>query len=202
MISDGGNLLEIDRLTEAEKKQIRECEVVLQKGLATFFEVGSVLLTIREGRLYRSSFSTFEGYCRERWGIGRSYAWRVIGAAERMKLLPSDGTIPKPGNEFQIRPFLKLDPTDFPKAWNEAISHAQGGKLTPKLIASVVRGLCDRKESSLPKSRLAKRRRLSEKISLGRILALLQEARHQIKKGESEQALVALESIECALFSQ
>src|ERR1700728_1675142 len=97
----------IQPLTEVESEQMQECEIILREGLTTFFQVGWALLTIRENKLYRSAYPTFEGYCRERWGIGRSYAWRVIGAAERLRLLPTDAGIPRPTNEFQIRPFLK-----------------------------------------------------------------------------------------------
>src|SRR5208282_2893857 len=93
-------------LTEKEKDQREQCEGVLERGLGTFFEVGFALLTIQESRLYRDTHSSFEQYCRDRWNIGRSYVWRVMGAAERMKLLPNDGNLPKPANEFQMRPFL------------------------------------------------------------------------------------------------
>jgi len=69
------------RLTEREIEQLDGCEDVIRRGLGTFFEVGHALLTIREGRLFRAIHPTFEAYCRARWNISRSYAWRVIGAA-------------------------------------------------------------------------------------------------------------------------
>src|SRR6266850_2810734 len=111
-------------LTQEERDQFGECEEILRAGLHTFFDVGSALLTIRHGRLYRATHATFENYCRDRWGIGRSYAWRVIAAAERLKLLPVNEDIPRPSNEFQIRPFLKLQAEQFPKAWQQAIRRA------------------------------------------------------------------------------
>lgn len=46
-------------------------EAVLERGLATFVEVGDALQTIKLNRLYRMHYETFEDYCRERWGIGR-----------------------------------------------------------------------------------------------------------------------------------
>src|ERR1700677_3843130 len=101
-------------LTEIEKGQLEESERTLERGLGTFYEVGNALLTIRESRLYRLTHSSFERYCLERWNIGRSYAWRVIGAAERLNLLPKDQTASRPTNEFQVRPFLKLAAKEFP----------------------------------------------------------------------------------------
>src|ERR1041385_8717819 len=85
-------------LSETEKQDFDKCEEILRIGLATFFEVGSALITIRQEKWYRATHATFEKYCQERWGIGRSYACRIIGAAERVKLLASGEHIPKPTN--------------------------------------------------------------------------------------------------------
>src|ERR1035441_10571041 len=77
-------------LSQKDQTQLEQCEEIIGRGLSTFFEVGSALLRIRERRLYQGAHRTFEIYCRERWGIGRSYAWRLIGAAERLNLLESE----------------------------------------------------------------------------------------------------------------
>ena len=36
---------------------------------------------VRDGRLYRATHSSFESYCRERWGIGKSYAYQIMASA-------------------------------------------------------------------------------------------------------------------------
>jgi hypothetical protein len=186
-------------LSDAEEKQLRQCEEVLREGLETFFEVGGALLTIRDNHLYRVTHRTFENYCRERWGIGRSYASRVIGAAERVSLLPADGPVPRPSNEFQIRPFLKLQPRDFPKAWSESISRARGGKVTPQVAASVIGELCPSKKrrESRAKGRL---KGADAKLPLGKLLAVLQRAKRHIEKTELTEAAAALEDLETILF--
>ena len=52
------------------------------KALKTFFKVaGDSLRAIREKRLYRRDYASFEIYCRERWNISRSRAHRLIEAA-------------------------------------------------------------------------------------------------------------------------
>ncbi|MGH7969718.1 MAG: hypothetical protein ACREIC_13420, partial [Limisphaerales bacterium] len=106
----------------------------MEKGFVTVFDMGTALLAIREGRLYRATHPSFEAYCQERWGIGRSYASRVIGAAERIKLLPATSSVQRPANEFQIRPFLKLEASAFPKMWSEVAKRAADGNINPRLI--------------------------------------------------------------------
>jgi len=49
-------------------------------------------MEIRDNRLYRSDYATFEEYCRERWGWSRSYIHRQIAAAEISNLLPQGNT--------------------------------------------------------------------------------------------------------------
>jgi hypothetical protein len=178
---------------------MRRCESILQEGLTTFFKVGQALLTIRENHLYRSVFPTFELYCMERWGIGRSYASRVIGAAERLKLLPFDEKVPRPANEFQIRPFLKLAAEEFPQAWNEAVLRANGRTVTSKLLSSVVGELCSHHGASR-RTHKKSRKRSERPISLGRVLVLIQEAKQRLEKNELEEVLAALNSIEAMLF--
>src|ERR1035438_1994743 len=123
--SNGANDMELVLpLSQKDQTQLEQCEEIIGRGLSTFFEVGSALLRIRERRLYQCAQPTFEMYCRERWGIGRSYAWRLIGAAERLNLLPADRSLPRPINEFRIRPFLKLAPEAFPGAWQRVTERA------------------------------------------------------------------------------
>lgn len=186
------------RLTDRETTELKECEQILERGLGTFFEVGNALLQIRESHLYRATHRTFEQYCHERWNMGRSYAWRLIGAAERMNLLPEDTTFPRPINEFQIRPFLKLAPKEFPSAWKQVVKTAKEGKVTPRVVQVVVRKLLPTGSAHSPGFGKKKRRNLQSK-TLGEILVLLHDARRRVEKGETEEAVAALERIERVL---
>jgi len=182
-------------LTEAEVTQLEHCEAIIQKGFDTFFEVGMALTTIRDERLYRTEHVTFDSYCRQRWGIGSSYARRVIRAAERVKLLPNDGTIPKPTSEFQVRPFLQLDPEVFPKVWQQLVTRSRGGKIS----ASLVKELVAEFSSNGPNFEDAKDTAARRKRSCGRfgeVFTWLFEARKRMQNGETDQALAALERIE------
>lgn len=189
-------------LGEGDKKQLNQCEIILQRGLATFFEVGNALNMIRENRLYRATHPTFETYCRERWGIGKSYTWRVIGAAERLRLLPEKAGVPRPANEFQMRPFLKLEPAVFARAWEEVTKRAKDGKVTPRLARTVVCEFLPKDSQPVKGSAKRKQGRWRRKLPLGQVLVLLQEVRQKIEKHEDDAAVEVLTRIEALLFGR
>jgi hypothetical protein len=178
----------VEPLNAKEEKELKDCEAILLKGLATFFEVGSALLTIREKGLHRASHATFEAYCRERWNIGRSYASRVIGAAARVKLLSADSVVPKPANEFQMRPFLRLEPEEFPRLWEETVKQAKDGRVTPKLVQSI---LSDLKPTKARKPRRSPRKRTAESV-----FDLIRRARSAVESGSPENVMDLLAEIE------
>ncbi len=103
-----------------ENARLTTLEGVIERGLATFVEVGQALLEIRETRLYRETHGTFEDYCRERWGWSRDYANKQIRAAEVVGSL--DTIVSKPRSEGVARELAPL--TDSPslvqQAWQEA----------------------------------------------------------------------------------
>lgn len=60
---------------------LAECEDVIQRGQQTFREVGFALMAIRDHRLYLATHTDFRTYVHDRWGIGKSHAYRLIAAA-------------------------------------------------------------------------------------------------------------------------
>ena len=168
-----------EALTASERGELAECEGILERGLGTFFEVGHALLRIRDNWLYRATHSSFERYCQERWNLGRSYACRVIGAAERLKLLPSDDRLPRPANEFQMRPFLKLAPEEFPGAWKRALKTAKEGKVTTRVVQAVIRELLPGEQDQVGVGKQGKRCKSKEKLPLAQVLLLLTEEKRQ-----------------------
>lgn len=125
-------------LTTVETNQLAECEAVIERGLNTFVEVGQALLAIRDARLYRLTHGTFEDYCRERWGMERNYANKLVAAASVMEDL---GTVVPilPANESQARPLTALDtPEERQTAWQRAVETAPEGKVTGRHVQAVV----------------------------------------------------------------
>lgn len=128
------NLLSID-----EKKEFDRCELVIKQGLETFIEVGQALLKIREKRLYRLEFSTFEDYCRHRWGMARQRAHQMIEAANVVKELSTIVDI-LPKTESQARPLTQFQPEVQREAWKEVIQQSQitGEPITSQKVKEVV----------------------------------------------------------------
>lgn len=122
-------------LSTIEADELARHEAVIKRGLTSFLEVGNALLAIRDGRLYRAEFGTFEDYCRERWGISRSRAYRLIDASEVAEDLSPMGD--KPDSERQVRPLKALPREDRAEAFAEAKAKANG-KPTAKEVKAVV----------------------------------------------------------------
>lgn len=90
-------------LSETEAADLSACENLIEKNLQSFVDCGNALLKIRDARLYRADFPDFQSYCRERWQIGRSHAYRLIEAAEVAQ------TVPEVESERQARELAKYD---------------------------------------------------------------------------------------------
>ena len=86
--------------------RLAELELVVERGLQTFSEVGAALLEIRDRRLYRETHASFEAYCRERWQLSRPAAYRAIDAARVVDVLSPIGD--SPANEAQARELVPL----------------------------------------------------------------------------------------------
>ncbi len=144
-------------LTTAEADQLAVCEAMVDEGLRTFMEVGKTLATINNVRLYRDTHSTFESYADERFGISRSYAHRMIGAA-RVMMSPIGDKIT---NEAQARELVPL--LDGPDRLREVVDWAEaGGKITAKRLRAARTG--DVWPNSLQQRQIHDHNRCPEKL--------------------------------------
>jgi phage N-6-adenine-methyltransferase len=114
--------------------ELIECEAVIARGLVA---AGQALRRIRDGRLYRESYSTFEDYCKERWQMNRAYANRQIEAASVAKVLDPIGSIPSEAVARELAP-LRGDPEKMAEAWRETIEQ-HGEKPTAADVREKVR---------------------------------------------------------------
>ena len=55
-------------LTASQQARLATLEAIVERGLDTFVQVGLALAEIRDARLYKQRYGTFEAYCSERWG--------------------------------------------------------------------------------------------------------------------------------------
>ena len=116
-------------LAAAETARLVELEGVVSRGLQTFIEVGKALREIRDSKLYRQHFETFEDYCRDRWGMSRQHAHRQIEAAEVAAVLSPIGDVPR--TESQARELVPLadDEAAMVETWRD-LRETHGETLT------------------------------------------------------------------------
>ena len=137
----GGSLqapVVIDVLTVPEADRKAQLEATIERGLQTFVEVGLAFGEILDSRLYRDEFATFDEYCRERWGMKRRHAYRLIDAAAVVENVSNWTQIEAPANEAQARPLTALSPDLQREVWREAVDTAPNGKVTAAHVQAVV----------------------------------------------------------------
>lgn len=91
-------------ITLAESKRLNELESVIRLHGAAFIAVGDALTEIRDKKLYRSDYGTFEAYCQEVWGWSGSRARQICTASAFAKSVTT-GNAPK--TEREARQMMK-----------------------------------------------------------------------------------------------
>ena len=136
-------------LTTTEHQKYLECNAVIEHGLQTFFDVGTALMVVRNDRLYREEYGTFEDYCQQKWGWTRQRANQLIASADVVANLAEMTTIVvKPTTESQARALTKLEPEKQRTVWKDVVETAPKGKVTAKHVQAVVE---QHKEPAKPK---------------------------------------------------
>lgn len=138
----------MNELTTTEQASLERYEKVIEKGLASFYEVGSALLTIRDSKLYRGTHGTFEAYCLDKWGMSRIHAYRLIDSCKVVDNV-TDRLQNSPANIEQTRPLARLEPQQQKEAWQQAVATAPDGKVTAAHVYKIVKGMTmpEKKES-------------------------------------------------------
>jgi len=140
-------------LSVEEQERFCRCEEIVEEGMPTFVEVGNALLEIRDSRLYRQDYSTFEEYCGKRWKMSGSHAHRLVDAARVVANLSDSPTGELPTSERQVRPLTQLESAEQQReAWNKAVEAADNGSPTAAEVQRAAaheaymrrqRGVCD-----------------------------------------------------------
>lgn len=125
-----------NQLTTTEQQQLIRCEETIEAGLKTFYEVGKALITIRDQKLYRSEYPTFQAYCQDRWSMGRNYADKKIHAAKMVDQISPTRLLPT--SEAQLRPLALLSEAERHDVWEQAVATVQNGHVTAKHVQATV----------------------------------------------------------------
>ena len=113
-------------LTSNERRDLEQAERKIAAGLRSFLEVGSALKEIRDRRLFRQHFKSFEEYCAKRWDFSRQRGYELLGASDVVADLSAVADIRVlPTNEAQARPLTLLrDAAHRRRAWKLALKIA------------------------------------------------------------------------------
>lgn len=125
-------------LTPSEAAELRDCEAKIRRGLESFVSMGNALARIRDRRLYREKYGTFEDYCQAEWDLSARRARQLWAAAEVVSELLEKNFTALPATESQARPLTMLPPGQRAEVWREAIDTAPNGKITASHVATVV----------------------------------------------------------------
>lgn len=121
-------------LTVGERDTLVECEKIIEAGQQTFVEVGLAIAKIRDKRLYRVGYKTFDEYCEKRWGWTRQRASQLIQSAAVVQALPPKvSTVVD--SEWTAREVAKVEPERRAAVVKEA---AKSGAVTAKTVKAAV----------------------------------------------------------------
>ena len=175
---------EIDYLSDAEQADYFACQTVIEMVCSSFVQIGLAFGRIRDLRLYRNEFDTFEAYCRQKWHYGHRYVNQLIGAAKIVTYLGAIRSLPRPEHETQVRPLLGLPPDQALAIWENAHKKAGDGKITERLVRSALHEQQRASGAALvdvkPRINKVEQRRLINE-AFGQLLLLLsQKAAHDV----------------------
>jgi hypothetical protein len=108
-MSEQALTIEVTPLSPQERVRLGQLELVIERGLSQFLAVGKALMEVRNSRLYRDRYPTFEAYCRERFALARSTADQIVRSASTAQLLIDNGVeLPANTSEAVVRPVSAL----------------------------------------------------------------------------------------------
>ena len=102
-------------LTRKEAIRLTQLETQIRQA---WLQAAAALREIRDTRLYRESYETFEEYCQEVWDMSRRYVNYQIRAEEVVAELGTN--VPKPKTEAQARELARVaDPEKRAQIWTK-----------------------------------------------------------------------------------
>jgi len=123
-------------LSLQEATDVARLEGDIQHGLDSFTAIGKALEEIRQRRLYRDAYASFDAYCQQRWGWSKQHAYRLINAFQVDQLLIESGA-PAVPNEHVARALGAIE--DDAKRETIWLAAVQLAGTAEKVTASFVR---------------------------------------------------------------
>lgn len=131
--------LSIAIAAESLPSVLGDCVTLYHKvGIAANDMRGCLLRHVRDTKLYRQDYPTFEAFAEAELGLSRSRAYQLIDDYEVRANLST--IVDKPSNEGQARELAKLPAEEQAEAWEEVVTDSEqtGEKITAKKVQQVV----------------------------------------------------------------
>jgi hypothetical protein len=186
-------------LTTAEKTRLLQLESTVQTHLESFLTVGRSLCEIRDKRLFREFYGTWEIYCERKWGIGYARANDIARCAQIADNLlegcaaPEGGDAPLPDDlsPDALRPLRKLTPELQQSCWRLAsrITEKPTGNIVSRIVRVVQEAINqggDENGAGRPKSKPPQSHRKLFLLSVHRLAANPYFSAHLVVAGLSE----------------
>lgn len=126
-------------------------EASIEQGLRSYIQAGEALEAIRDGKLYRSTYATFEAYCQHRWGWTPQHARRMLEASVVARGMEPTGSIP--ATERHARELTGLAPETASQVLASAAADT-AGKVTAQSIRTARLHIVGDRESPPPPAML------------------------------------------------
>ena len=120
----------MSNLKPSDKSRFRALCNVVDKAIEHWYHAGLALIEIRDSKLYRDDFKTFEEFVRERFDIQKSHAYRLIEAA-KVKSICEEKDLDVPLRESHCRVLADVPEDKIPEVVEAAM---EGGELTAKTL--------------------------------------------------------------------
>lgn len=112
---------QLDDLTKEDAARLRSLERTVEKGLATFVEVGVALAQIRESRLYRATHKDFAGYCEDRFNLTARRVNQLIESATVVQEMGNMFPKSLPANSRVASELAKVEPEKRSEVWQATL---------------------------------------------------------------------------------
>jgi len=126
------------QLSAAEVADLATCEAALDNLRLAFAAAGKALAVIQAARLYRATHDAFEDYVEQRWGMGKSQAYRLIEAWPLAERLSPIGERLTESHVRELLPLAGRHGQDAAAAVYQAVDDADGIRVTAAVLHDVV----------------------------------------------------------------
>lgn len=182
--------------TKQEVEMFAVYEDTIKQNIGGFMKVGKALKAIQTQKLHRvAKFDSFEDYCRDRWGLSRQYAYRLIYASTCVEnlqkaLSPNGENVQLPTHESQVRSMASEDPEIQVKTWQQVLKVRKGKSITADEVERVVKKVLGQPGTEKTTSSKTKSKEAEQKLM--KIHKLVSKA---LKDDDSEPSVTKLRQI-------